>query len=706
MKIALNKRANLEVDYSYCPPPRPAPGCRRLEVIYCAICRTDAKCWHQGHRDLAMPRVLGHEIAGRDPKTGKLYTVWPAQACGECAYCRAGRENLCDEIKIIGFHSDGGFASFVDVPISSLIEVSKEIPARLLCFAEPAACIYNALETATLRPGEKLVIYGGGVVGLLAGIISLDLGAKPTIVELDQKKIARTETYRRQTDIPVVQELQSSDFHVALNACDSPMAFSHCLLKLRKGGRFAYFSGLKKNEEIDTNLMNLIHYHELHAVGSYGPRREHFHQALPFLENQQNNLALLIEEIITPLQVAGVMASVLAGKSYKYIIDCRQTRTAEEANIPRIQQPAPAVNNDLPPLLSRLIQAIKPVDEDMRAAAQAKIDCKTKPLGALGRLEELAVQLSLIQQDLMPAVPGKSLIVFAGDHGVVEEGVSAFPARVTVEMVKNFLAGGAAINIFCHQFGINLAVADIGVNGDFADHPMLYQAKIARGTNNFTLERAMSMEKTVEAIGAGAKIFHAMQRKHPCQILGLGEMGIGNTSSATAIISAVTGLAVADVCGRGTGVDDKGLERKIEVLARALALHRPDPENGLELLSKLGGYELAGIAGATLAATGQGVCVVLDGIISTAAGLIAYLLAPRIQGYLVSGHKSVEIGQQAALKWMNLKPVIDLDMRLGEGTGAAFTMNAIDLACTIMRKMASFDEAGVSNQGAVQKQAG
>jgi nicotinate-nucleotide--dimethylbenzimidazole phosphoribosyltransferase len=281
---------------------------------------------------------------------------------------------------------------------------------------------------------------------------------------------------------------------------------------------------------------------------------------------------------------------------------------------------------------------------------------------------------------------------------VVEEGVSAYPAKVTVQMVENFLKGGAAINVFCGQYNIDLSVVDMGVNSSFDAHPLLMQKKVDFGTRNFAITDAMSEDQAVRAILNGAQCFIEKQKEQPCTIVGLGEMGIGNTSSATAIICAATGLAVAEVIGRGTGVDDRGLQRKQEVLEKALMLHKPDGSNGLELLCKVGGYELGGICGAVLAAAANGCCVVLDGIISTAAGLLAYRICPEVKDYLVAGHKSVEVGQKAALDLMGLEPVLDLDFRLGEGTGAAITMNLADLACTMMREMASFEEAGVDGR--------
>jgi nicotinate-nucleotide--dimethylbenzimidazole phosphoribosyltransferase len=238
----------------------------------------------------------------------------------------------------------------------------------------------------------------------------------------------------------------------------------------------------------------------------------------------------------------------------------------------------------------------------------------------------------------------------------------------------------------------------MGVNGDFEDHPVLLKKKVAYGTENFSLRPAMTREQAVQAIEHGAEAFLEKNRISPCDMVGMGEMGIGNTSSAAAVISAASGLSPAAIVGRGTGVDNNGLLRKQEVIEKALALHSPSPVDGLDLLCTVGGYELGGICGAVLAAASERCCVVLDGVISTAAGLLAYLICPDIKEYLVAGHKSVEVGQQAALDLIGLRPVLDLDFRLGEGTGAAVTMNLVDLSCKLMREMASFEEAGVESK--------
>lgn len=656
--------------------------------------------WQQGHRDLALPRVPGHEIAAVDEKSGTLYTIWPGQSCGTCRYCRSKRENLCDEMKIIGFHSDGGFADRISVPENSLIPVEQGIAPHLLCFAEPVGCVLNALSATAIQPGETIIIYGGGVVGMIAALVCLDLGAVPLVIENNEEKIARLQLFSAETGIKICKDTRASDFDLAINTCDSPMALGLCITKLCKGGRLCYFSGLQKNSEMDTNLLNLIHYKELQVFGSYGPRKEHMIMALPFIARQYKTLSLLIEKIIAPEDAPGLMQDVLSARPLKYIIDfSKKTKPAQYFSAPEeITMEIKELRQPRSSLLDTLLAAIQEPDETIRSTATRKIDFKTKPLGALGKIERLAVKLSVIQNSLNPAVDKKHIFVFAGDHGVTEEGVSAFPSSVTEQMVLNFLSGGPAINVFCKQYNIGLAVVDMGVKAQLADHPLLIKHKVRKGTRNFAIEHAMTGEETLQAIKNGAQTFLEMEAENGCDLVGIGEMGIGNTTSASAIISCAAGLPVAHVSGRGTGIDDKGLERKIEVIEKALAFHKPNPEDGLEILSKVGGFEIAGMCGAILAAASTRSCIVLDGLISTAAGLIAFLICPEIKGYLVSGHTSVETGQQAALKMVGLDPVIDLEFRLGEGTGAAVTMNLVDLSCRVMREMASFEEVGVDEK--------
>lgn len=673
-------------------------GNRRLSVQFCAVCRTDAKMWRDGHRDLRLPRVLGHEMVCKDDDTGQLYVVWPGQVCGKCGYCRKGRENLCEQMQIIGFHSDGGFGSTVVVPENSLIPVTDTDNPAMLTFAEPIGCLLNCFSRLQPRTGEHALVIGGGVLGMLAAVLMRQRGCRVTVVEQNQQKLNRLEGFSSSLAIDLCKETMLADFDLAVNCCDSPAGFAQCITKLRKGGRLGFFSGLKKNDELDTNLLNIIHYKEIEVYGSYGPRLRDMVEAAAICISRAEQLSALVDGVISLDQVEPVLAEILNGGALKFIVALDGDRKSRLSHVIQISKNIKSYSREVSPMIQQLIEKITPTSAEFRAQAQHKVDFKTKPLGSLGRIEDLGVQMSVVQGNLLPEVKNPHMFVFAGDHGVVEEGVSAFPAKVTVQMVQNFLAGGAAINVFCRQYGINLHVIDMGVNGEFVAHPLLVDAKVAMGTENFAITRAMSREQAITAIEAGAKIFLDTYAKTPCNLVGMGEMGIGNTSSAAAIICAATGLTPMDIVGRGTGVDDRGLQRKREVIEKALHLHRPPATDGLELMSMVGGYELAGICGAVLAAAANGCVVVLDGIISTAAGLIAYLLCPNVKDYLISGHKSVEIGQRAALELMGLVPVVDLGFRLGEGTGAAITMNLVDLSCRMMREMASFEEAGVANK--------
>jgi len=374
----------------------------------------------------------------------------------------------------------------------------------------------------------------------------------------------------------------------------------------------------------------------------------------------------------------------------------KRSNRSKEKNIV-IRRSAPGFESFREPFRSTL-KSIEPIGKDLLSAAQAKIDSKTKPLGSLGKLENLAVQLCLIQKNFNPRIHRKSMFVFAADHGVVEEGVSAYSSEVTGQMVKNFLEGGAAINVLCRHGGIDIRVVDMGVAGEIENHPLLLNKKVRKGTRNFTLTSAMTPEETVSAIQNGAEVFLNEYKSNPIDIVGLGDMGIGNTTSATATICAICGISPAEATGRGTGIDDKALKHKAEVIARSLRFHRPDPKDALDVLQKVGGFEIAGIAGAALAAASKRTAAVLDGVISTAGGLIAYLINPNIQGFLISGHRSVEPAQEAALAFMELKPLVDLNMRLGEGTGAALAIHIADAAAKIMSEMASFEEAGVTKK--------
>jgi len=667
------------------------------DVLCCAVCRTDAKMWEQGHRDLVFPRVLGHEMVVRD-ETGKRFMVWPGKSCGVCAFCRTGKENLCERMKITGFHTDGGFAHRALLPRDSLIPLPDSLSSRIACFAEPVGCVINAFEKLPAKTGDRVLVYGGGTMGLITALYALDLGLIPLVIEKNQAKIRKIAPFLSASGISCAKDTHESEFDLIINACADYKAFCQGLAKIGKGGHLAFFSGISKNEQIETNLLNLIHYREAVVSGVYGMTRDHMQKALPFMETRAGLLEFLIEDTFAPETAPALMPKVLSGNYLKYILDFSLSKPSGLVSIKTLPASPGLKLEDLPSrsLCRTVLESIAPVPEALLSAATARMDEKTKPLGALGRLEDLAVRMALIQNTLSPAVRQKNLFVFAGDHGITEEGVSAYPSEVTAQMVENFLNGGAAINVLCRHHGIDLKIVDMGVKKEFSPHPDLIIKKVAKGTKNFALEPAMSREQMITALENGMGTFLEAHAKTPMDIVGLGEMGIGNTTSASALISVIIGISPADAAGRGTGVDDKGLAHKIEVIERVLAFHDLDPANGFEILQKIGGFEIAGMAGAILAAASKKTAIVLDGVISTAAGLIAHLIHPAVQGYLISGHRSVEKAQKAALGHMNLVPLIDFDMRLGEGTGAALAMDVIDVACKILCEMASFDEAKVA----------
>ncbi|HOO35392.1 MAG TPA: nicotinate-nucleotide--dimethylbenzimidazole phosphoribosyltransferase [Smithellaceae bacterium] len=342
---------------------------------------------------------------------------------------------------------------------------------------------------------------------------------------------------------------------------------------------------------------------------------------------------------------------------------------------------------------------IPPIDKRAAQQARARQNSLTKPPGSLGRLEEVSIQLAGMKADPLPNVDRKAVIIMAADHGVALEGVSAFPAEVTPQMVMNFLSGGAAINVLARQAGASVTIVDIGVAADF-DPALagLWHRKVARGTSNMAKGPAMTRADAEKALACGMDVL-AEVAKEGLDLIATGEMGIGNTTPSSAIISVMTGLPVAKVTGRGTGLDDAGISRKIRVIENAIALNRPDPKNALDVLSKVGGLEIAGLAGVMIAAASRRIPVVVDGFISSAAAMIAVGLVPDVRNYLLSGHQSVEIGHQAMLRHLGLTPLIDLDLRLGEGTGAVLAFHLVEAASRILREMATFAEAGVSDKG-------
>lgn len=347
--------------------------------------------------------------------------------------------------------------------------------------------------------------------------------------------------------------------------------------------------------------------------------------------------------------------------------------------------------------IATLISRIEPPDAGAMEAARARQDALIKPQGSLGRLEELPVQVAGITRYPRPHLEHKLVVVMAGDHGVVAEGVSAYPQEVTPQMVANFLAGGAAINVLSRHVGARVVVVDMGVAADLPPHPDLLVRKIGYGTANIAVGPAMTLAQAEQSVLAGAAAVEE-QIRQGLDILATGDMGIGNTTPSAAIAAAVTGHPVIEIAGRGTGVDDVGLRRKISAIERALRVNQPDPNDGLDLLSKLGGFEIGGLAGAILGAAANHKPVVIDGFISTAAAILAVKLAPRVKDYLIAAHTSQEMGHHLMTSWLGLTPLLDLQMRLGEGTGAVLAMSIVEASCRVLDEMASFGEAGVSSK--------
>ena len=337
---------------------------------------------------------------------------------------------------------------------------------------------------------------------------------------------------------------------------------------------------------------------------------------------------------------------------------------------------------------------IEPIgDAALQTRLQHRIDHKTKPLGALGQLEVLALQLGLIQRSETITFQSPQMLVFAADHGIAGEGVSAYPQAVTVQMVGNMLAGGAAINVFARQHGFALKVVDAGVVADLADHPQLLHRKIAAGTANLCEGPAMSLTQAAQALQAGMAVLQGL----PGNVVAFGEMGIANTSAAALLLARLAGLPISQVVGRGTGLDDTQLAHKQSVLQRALARHAA-VSDALPVLAALGGFEIAMMSGAMLQAAGERRVVLVDGFIAGAAALVAHALAPQVLDYLVFCHRSAERGHRLLLAHLKATPLLDLDMRLGEGTGALLAWPLLQSAALFLAEMASFDSAGVSGK--------
>lgn len=336
---------------------------------------------------------------------------------------------------------------------------------------------------------------------------------------------------------------------------------------------------------------------------------------------------------------------------------------------------------------------IPPRSSTLSTALQSKIDQKTKPLGSLGQLESLALQIGLCQNSLNPSLDKPCILVFAGDHGIVEAGVSAYPQTVTAQMVANFLAGGAAISVFARQHGIELLIVDAGVNADLNSHPKLIEAKIGKGSKNFLTDSAMTSEECIKALQRGAELV-LQQHKNGCNCIGFGEMGIGNTSSAAVLMHRLTGLSLVRCVGRGAGLNDGQLQHKLVVLQRALNKHK-DVTEPLDLLATFGGFEIAMMVGAYLKAAELGMLILVDGFIAGTALLVANKLYPHVLDYCVFSHVSSEQGHQALLNQFNAKPLLNLELRLGEGSGIALAYPLVQSAVKFLNEMATFDEAGV-----------
>lgn len=353
--------------------------------------------------------------------------------------------------------------------------------------------------------------------------------------------------------------------------------------------------------------------------------------------------------------------------------------------------------------IDEVIKTIEPIDEEMMEKAQKRLDNLTKPLGSLGRLEEIARRIVGITGKENPELKDKVIFTMAGDHGIVEEGVSAYPQEVTPQMVYNFLGGGAGINVLARHIGAKVVVVDMGVKEDIRykiqdagkKTTEFKIKKINYGTKNFAKGPAMTREEANRSIEAGIEVF---EEEEKIDIAGTGDMGIGNTTPSSAITAVYTKEKVENVTGRGTGIDDEGFNRKVRAIEDGIKLNKPNPDDAIDVLSKVGGFEIGGLAGVILAAARAKVPVVIDGFISGAAALIACGLQPLIKGYLIASHCSVERGHKVILEYLGLKPLFNLDMRLGEGTGAALGISIAEASIKILKEMATFESAGVSEK--------
>ena len=348
-------------------------------------------------------------------------------------------------------------------------------------------------------------------------------------------------------------------------------------------------------------------------------------------------------------------------------------------------------------MLDTTVQAIKAVNASVFEEAHERLRNQAKPAGSLGVLETIGARLAAISGKLDVKLTHKKVLICAGDHGVVEEGVSLFPQEVTQQMVFNFVGGGASVNVLARHAHADVQVIDAGVNFEFPQDLPLFHKKVGMGTANFAKGPAMSREDAIASIEKGIEVVNEVCAQGPVDILATGDMGIGNTAASTAIIAAFSGLDVGLLTGRGTGIDDDALEHKIKTVQKALEVNKPNPDDALDVLAKVGGYEIGALAGLVLGAAAKGVPVVCDGLISTAGALIACEIAPQAKEYLFASHRSVEAGHRFMHERLGLEPLLDFGLRLGEGTGATIAMEILDLSTRVLAEIKTFAELGIGD---------
>ena len=354
-------------------------------------------------------------------------------------------------------------------------------------------------------------------------------------------------------------------------------------------------------------------------------------------------------------------------------------------------------------LLEKRISEIRPADREKENEALERLRQQARPAGSLGILEPLSARLAAVKETLDVKLENKIIITCAGDHGVVEEGVSLFPSEVTTQMVYNFVNGGASVNVLGKHAGAEVIAADLGVNHDFEKELPIFHKKVGYGTENFTKGPAMSYEQALKSVLNGIEIIDELVGRGPVDMLATGDMGIGNTTPSTAVIAAFSGIEVEKLTGHGTGIDDKALLNKIEVIKKGIAVNKPDRNDPLDVLAKVGGFEIGGLAGLVIGAAVHKIPVVCDGLISTAGALIACELAPLAKEYLFAGHRSVEAGHKFMHERLGLTPILDLNFRLGEGTGAALAMELLDASTRILADIKTFEEVAIQDQNTNSK---